>query len=94
MCTVAGLRSPATAVAAGPAVATGPSTGKPIALAPAVVEQATRVLTAHMGPIARIVVKKAAAQAQSNQHFYLLLAEQVSEGVERAKVLTELRRIA
>src|SRR5207253_7131993 len=71
---VAGLRM---AVAAGPAVATTPSAARPVALAPQIVEHATKVLTAHMGPIARIVVKKSATQAQSNDHFYLLLAEQV-----------------
>jgi hypothetical protein len=45
-----------------------------------------------MGPIARIVVKKSSALAQSTDHFYLLLAEQVNDGPERSKVLTELRR--
>jgi serine/threonine-protein kinase len=89
---VAGLRSHATAVAAGPAVATNPSLAKPVTLSPAVLEQATKVLTAHMGPIARIVVKKASVQAQSTDHFYQLLVEQVNEGPERAKVLMELRR--
>jgi serine/threonine-protein kinase len=89
---VAGLRTHASAVAAGPAVATNPSLAKAVALSPAVVELATKVLTAHMGPIAKIVVKKASAQAQSTDHFYQLLAEQVNEGPERAKVLTELRR--
>jgi len=89
---VAGLRTHATAVAAGPAVATTPSAARPVALSPAVVEQATKVLTAHMGPIARIIVKKAAGQAQSNDHFYQLLVEQVNEGPDRARVLTELRR--
>src|SRR5204862_7959660 len=86
---VAGLR---TAVAAGPAVATGPSDAKPIVLSPQIVEHATKVLTAHMGPIARIVVKKSSAQAQSTDHFYALLIEEVDEGAARAKVLAELRR--
>ena len=86
---VTGLR---TLVAAGPAVATAPSATKPVALSPQTVEHATKVLTAHMGPIARIVVKKSSALAQSTDHFYLLLAEQVDEGAERAKVLAELRR--
>jgi serine/threonine-protein kinase len=86
---VAGLR---TLVAAGPAVATAPSAAKPVSVAPQVLEQATKVLTAHIGPIARILVKKASAQAQSNEHFYQLLAEQIDEGPQRAKVLAELRR--
>ncbi len=89
---VAGMRTHASAVAAGPAVATSPSAAHAIALAPAVLDKATRVLTAHMGPIAKIVVKKASAQAQSTDHFYQLLAEQVNEGPDRARVLTELRR--
>jgi serine/threonine-protein kinase len=72
--------------------ATGPSGAMQAALSPAVIEQATRVMTAYMGPIARIVTRKASAQATSIDHFYGLLAEEVNDGSERVKVLQALRR--
>jgi hypothetical protein len=53
-----------------------------------------------IGPVAKVMVRQAArsctdmasAQAQSTDHFYLLLAEQVNEGPERTKVWAQLRR--
>ncbi len=63
-----------------------------LALAPEVLAHATRVLSSHMGPIASIVVKKAAVKARSQEQLFVMLAEQVSEGAERAKLLTALRR--
>jgi predicted Ser/Thr protein kinase len=61
-------------------------------LSPEVISHALRVLTAHMGPIARIVVKCAAAQAQSSEQFHLLLAEEAAEGVQRQRLLRKLQR--
>jgi serine/threonine protein kinase len=71
---------------------TAPMAGQP--LSPEVVAAALRVLTNHMGPIASIVVKKAAAKAQSQEQFHALLAEQAAEGAERDRLLAALREKA
>jgi tRNA A-37 threonylcarbamoyl transferase component Bud32 len=82
--------------AAAPAVATVSdstlTTGGASALSSAVVEHATRVLTTHMGPIARIVVKKASAKAASREQFFRLLADETTAGADRVKLLAELER--
>jgi tRNA A-37 threonylcarbamoyl transferase component Bud32 len=76
----------------GPAqtAATG-GTGAP-ALPPRLVEHATRVLTTHMGPIARIVVKKASARALTRDEFFRLLSEEAGATVDRARLIAELER--
>ncbi|HEX3139629.1 MAG TPA: serine/threonine-protein kinase [Rhizobacter sp.] len=61
-------------------------------LSPELVTAATRVLTSHIGPIAAIVVKKAAAKARTQEQLFTLLAEQVNEGPEREKLLIALRK--
>jgi serine/threonine-protein kinase len=53
------------------------------------IDAAQRRLLAHMGPIARVLVKRAAAQSSSCQHFYALLAESLPED-ERGRFLQEL----
>jgi serine/threonine-protein kinase len=84
--------------AAAPAVASAaehaPTTGgvATAALSTAVVEHATRVLTTHMGPIARIVVKKASAKAASREQFFRLLVDETTAGADRVKLLAELER--
>ena len=84
--------------AAAPAVAAlhepTPTTGgvATAALSSAVVDHATRVLTTHMGPIARIVIKKASAKAGSREQFFRLLVDETTAGADRAKLLAELER--
>jgi serine/threonine-protein kinase len=53
------------------------------------IEAAQRRLATYIGPIARILVKKAAAQTSSSERFYLLLAENLSE-TDRIRFLKEL----
>jgi len=55
-------------------------------------EQAQRVLAVHLGPIARVVVKRAAERTRQRQPLFALLAEAVPEST-RAKLLTELSRL-
>lgn len=54
------------------------------------VEQATRVLSRHVGPIARILVKKALAQRPAAHQFAEVLAT-LADGVDRATLLRELQ---
>ncbi len=51
---------------------------------------ATRVMTAHLGPIARILVKKAAATNGDQQRFFNALVE-MADGVDKARLLRELQ---
>ncbi|HUG23338.1 serine/threonine-protein kinase [Piscinibacter sp.] len=84
-------RTRSTATAA-PAMATSPPLTDPGGILPStVISHALRVMTVHMGPIARIVVKKAAAMAQTTDAFYALLAEQAGESGDRKRVLKLLR---
>jgi eukaryotic-like serine/threonine-protein kinase len=55
------------------------------------IDAAQRRLTTHMGPIAKVLVKRAAAQTNSAQRFYALLAESLPES-ERRRFLEELNR--
>jgi serine/threonine-protein kinase len=59
------------------------------ALTPELVERATRRLARDLGPIARVVAGKAAAQAGDHRQFILLLAEHLGEAAERARFLAE-----
>jgi serine/threonine-protein kinase len=61
-------------------------------LTPEMVATATRKLTAHVGPIAKVVVKKAALQATTAQQFYTLLAESLPTEPERVRFLEEIGR--
>jgi len=70
---------------------TATPSGAAVALAPAVVEHATRVLTTQVGPIAKVLVKKASARAQSPEHLYQLLAEDTASGADRDALLKKLR---
>ena len=58
----------------------------------AVLEQAVRLLSAHLGPIARVVVKRSAERVREREPFYALLVDAAPEAV-RARLLAELRSI-
>jgi hypothetical protein len=53
------------------------------------IEAAQRKLAVYIGPIARVMAKKAAAQTDSALRFYLMLADNLS-GSERERFLNEL----
>jgi eukaryotic-like serine/threonine-protein kinase len=66
------------------------TTGMTIQLTPDAIELATRHLATYLGPIAKVVVKKAASQSISRRHFHRLLAEKLSDPVERARFLKDV----
>jgi len=65
-------------------------TGLTVQLTAEAIEQATRRLAADLGPIAKVVAKKAMTQATSHRHFHQLLAENLTDPAERAKFLRDL----
>jgi eukaryotic-like serine/threonine-protein kinase len=81
---LAGAPRPAAAGGTGPRGAPASS-----ALTPDKIEAAQRRLATYIGPIAKIVTKRAAAQTTSSERFYLLLAESLSEA-ERRRFLDEV----
>jgi serine/threonine-protein kinase len=70
--------------------ATGTHGGHPVS--DAFLEQAQRVLAAHVGPIAKVVVKRAAERTRERHGFCDLLADAVPEA-GRAKLLADLARL-
>ncbi len=55
-------------------------------------DQALKLLAVHLGPIARVVVKRSAERTRQREAFYSLLAEAAPEAV-RAKLLADLHRL-
>jgi serine/threonine-protein kinase len=84
----AAANTPSVPGAAAAAQAAG--TGLTVALTAEVIEQATKRLSAYLGPIAKVVAKKAAAQAGSRRQFHLLLAESLASPAERAQFLRDV----
>ena len=58
----------------------------------ALLEQAQRLLAAHVGPIAKVVVKRAAERTRARGALFALLLEAVPGGL-RAKLLADLERL-
>ena len=67
-------------------------TGTGTPLSEATLEFASKTLARHIGPIAKVVVKKASAQAKTREQFFELLADQGPAGVDREKLISELQR--
>jgi serine/threonine-protein kinase len=66
------------------------ATGLTVQLTPDAIEDATRRLSAYLGPIAKVVAKRAATQATSRRHFHQLLGEQLTDSKERARFLHDV----
>ena len=58
-------------------------------LSPALIERANQVMAKHMGPIAKVIVKKAAAKSSSPAQFISLLAQEMPDGPQRTQLITE-----
>jgi serine/threonine-protein kinase len=72
------------------ATAHAAATALTMQLTPEAIEQATKRLAAYLGPIAKVAAKRAAAQASSRRHFYLLLAENLVNPSDRSRFLHEV----
>jgi serine/threonine-protein kinase len=91
-----GTGSAAVAVAANAAAGTGPGTNggrapirAPEAFDDAFAERAAQRLTVLIGPIARVVAKRAARQTRDRNEFLRLLAEHIETPPERTRFLAE-----
>jgi eukaryotic-like serine/threonine-protein kinase len=63
---------------------------QPAPLTPEMINQATRRLTNYIGPIAKVIAKKAVAQAVSHRHFHALLAENIIDPADRKRFLHDV----
>jgi eukaryotic-like serine/threonine-protein kinase len=79
--------APAAPPAAPPAVLAG---GLQEPLTAAVVDMAAKELAAHLGPIAKVIAKRAADKAASRGEFITLLAEQLTSAADKAQFLRAL----
>jgi serine/threonine-protein kinase len=77
-----GMRRPA---ASGPLPVLGSTP-----MQPAVVEQAARELAVHIGPIAAVIARRAAAGATSREAFFAALVDSAGDGVDRKALLRRL----
>lgn len=74
-----------------PAGAQTPQPAGAAGLDAALLEHATRVLTTRVGPIAKVLVRKAAARSGSAEQLFELLAEDTAAGAERDGLMRRLR---
>jgi serine/threonine-protein kinase len=86
------IKPDSSAAAARPATTGGIAGGAP--LTEPLLESATKLLAQHVGPIAKVMVKKAAGRTQDRGQFFDLLADAVPDGPARTKLLAELQRLA
>ena len=56
------------------------------------IDRSTRLLAKHIGPLAKLIVKRASEQASDLEHFYRLVAEGITGEADRAAFLREVRR--
>ncbi len=64
----------------------------PVPLTPSVVEQAARDLAAYIGPIAKLIVKRACLNCASAKELYTKLAEEIDSPKEREKFMNSRPR--
>jgi len=68
------------------------STGVGAPLSEATLEFASKALARHIGPIAKVVVKKASGKAKTREQFFELLADEGPAGLDRETLISELQR--
>jgi eukaryotic-like serine/threonine-protein kinase len=80
--------------------AAGPAAAPPVLpvlgqtpMQPDIVDKAARVLAAHIGPIAGVHARRAAAAATSREQFFCALADRAGPEVDRKRLLAQLWRI-
>jgi serine/threonine-protein kinase len=61
-------------------------------LSDATIEHALKMLPRRIGPIAKLIVRKASAQATSREHFFQLLADLGPADIDRGSLIAELQR--
>ena len=89
-----GIRKPATDSATEPAAESAPSTAPASALDGALLSLAQSLLASHLGPIAALLVKQAAANAADHDDFVQRVASRITDSGERERFLTQMHSVA
>jgi class 3 adenylate cyclase len=89
-----GVRQPATDSAAEPAEESVPPTATASALDGALLSRAQSLLASHLGPIATLLVKQAAASATDHDDFVQRVASRITDSGERERFLTRMHSVA
>ena len=74
------------------ALTAGTFAGATLPVNDALMDQSLRLLSAHLGPIARVVVKRSAERTRQREAFFTLLIEAAPEPV-RARLLADLHKL-
>jgi serine/threonine-protein kinase len=88
------LAVPAAAPAERPAVAPAVPTGLGTPLGAELLARTERWLTVQLGPIARIVVRRASEHSITREQFFAALADQLAGSVDRQRLLEQLARLS
>jgi hypothetical protein len=73
--------------------ATNPGLTGGVGLSPELLDKATKALAKHMGPIANVMVRRAASKSPTRAAFCAALCEQLSDAADRQKLAVELDKI-
>ena len=76
-----------------PATKVGSGSGTKVSVNDTVLQSATKLLTQHVGPIAGVLVKRAAAKATNRTTFFDALEDGVSDKAARAQLRADLDRL-
>jgi serine/threonine-protein kinase len=87
-----GQHRPASSAVGGSGGGTGTASATSGPVSDALLEAAQKVLAGHVGPIAKVLVKRAAERSRQREALFAQLAEAVPEAA-RARVLAELARL-
>lgn len=89
----AGGTRPGTTAATRSTHATAPPAQSQTIVSDALLAQSTKLLAQHLGPIATVVVKRAAARTRERKAFFDALEESVSDATARLRLRTDLDRL-
>jgi class 3 adenylate cyclase len=64
----------------------------PVSITPAILEQAAKALAVYIGPIAKVMAKRAAQTCTSAKEFYTTLAEEIDSAQDREKFINSRPR--
>jgi hypothetical protein len=84
-------REPGREASAKPATGSASATAAVVVIDAKTMERVTRALAAHIGPIAEVVVKRAAKRCSSVEDFYDCVANEIENEADRARFLKSSR---
>jgi serine/threonine protein kinase len=84
-------RAPSASFASPPAE--GPKRAPPLAIAPEALADIERSLSRHIGPLAKVLIKRGQGEATSVEEFFRILAESIPSDEEQAAFLKKMKSV-